>query len=216
MFERITMLGPRQAGILSARVTFLLLLLMFIEPVEVQKQSRVTRELTAPYEDFFKNSLVITPKFTGLDCNFGQDRDCLWTWDADNFTEASSGSAVLPGQNGFYRTNAEEVADFHYASSKNFFGPNSDPNGSKKGRSNSLKIIRQSPIFFLFSLAPFCSGWRIPSHPNPIFSATSLNIHPAMATKPPTLLSPVYVKPIIHKIEHFVVSYYKHGKFCCS
>ena len=131
-----TMFESRLAGCRSARVYFFLILTQFVAPAAVQKPGRSARDLNSDESaNYFANSLVISPKFTGLDCDFNQDRDCLWTWDADNFTEASSGKSILPGQNGFYRTNAEEVAEFHSASSKNFFGPNTDPNGSKKGKS---------------------------------------------------------------------------------
>ena len=119
------MFESRSTGFKSARVYFLLVLTLLIDRAAVQKPVRLARDLNNNYEEggggasnYFKNSLVITPKFTGLDCDFGLDRDCLWTWDADNFTEASSSRTILPGQNGFYRTNSDEVAIFHQSNFK--------------------------------------------------------------------------------------------------
>jgi hypothetical protein len=137
------MIESRSAGCRSARVYFCLILTQLtqltqlVDPATVQKPDRFVRDINSDESannnnNYFAHSLVITPKFTGLDCDFNQD--CLWTWDADNFTEAASDRSILPGQNGFYRTNAEEVAEFQSASSKNFLGPKADPNGSKKGK----------------------------------------------------------------------------------
>jgi len=118
----------------SAQVTFVLALACLVRPAAVEKLGRYARDLNSEGSgnNLVKNSIVITPKFSGLNCDF--DGDCLWTWDNDNFTEAASGTTILPGQNGFYRTSGEEVVDFHYASSKNFFGPTIDSSGSKKGK----------------------------------------------------------------------------------
>ncbi len=108
------MFESRVSGSKSARVYFLLVLTLLIDRAAVQKPARLARDINSNYEEggggasnYFKNSLVITPKFTGLDCDFGLDRDCLWTWDADNFTSTSR--TILPGQNGFYRMNGDEV-----------------------------------------------------------------------------------------------------------
>ena len=130
----------------SARVTLLIVLTCLVRPAAVERPGRRARDLS--YEgsannintNNVKNSIVITPKFSGLDCDF--DGDCLWTWDSDNFTEAAasfgygSGPAalVLPGQNGFYRTSAEDISDFQRAGLKNLLGPTADPNGSKTGK----------------------------------------------------------------------------------
>ncbi len=116
------MLESRGTGFKSARVYFLLVLTLLIDRAAVQKPARVSRDLNNNYEEggggasnHLKNSLVITPKFTGLDCDFALDRVCWWTWDEDNFTEASSSRSIgtiLPGQNGFYRINGDEVGVF--------------------------------------------------------------------------------------------------------
>jgi hypothetical protein len=85
--------GAAAAGFRSAQITLLLTVTAVIEPAAVEVAARRPRDLAF---ESVKNSLVITPKFSGLDCNF--DAECLWTWDADNFTEAAAGSSVLPGQ----------------------------------------------------------------------------------------------------------------------
>jgi len=98
-----------------------------VSPIKVQRTSRTSRELS---EDI-KNSIVITPQFTGLDCEFEQGEDCLWTWDHDNFTGAVRPRQPLPGQNGFYAMTGEEVRKVYTATNKNFFGPDMDHNGAK-------------------------------------------------------------------------------------
>ena len=140
----------------SARVTLLIVLTCLVSPAAVERPGRRARDLSSEgsannnvnNNNNVKNSIVIIPNFSGLDCDF--DGDCLWSWDSDNFTEAASssyGSAalVLPGQNGFYRTSSEDIGDFQRAGLKNFLGPSSDPNGSKKGK---------KPIFELSLLLP--------------------------------------------------------------
>jgi hypothetical protein len=94
-------------------------------PVAVERTSRTLRELS---EDI-KNSIVITPQFTGLDCEFEPNVDCLWTWDHDNFTGSVRPRQAFPGQHGFYPMTGEDVRRVHMATKENFFGPNVDHSG---------------------------------------------------------------------------------------
>ena len=76
--------------------------------------------------------IQLSPAFTGSDCSFGSEEDCLWDWEKDSFQArdkeqltADKGSS-WPGQHGFYRMSGERVKEyFRRAEGLNttFFGP---------------------------------------------------------------------------------------------
>ena len=150
--DKETMHALNVADKSSARLVLLLGLACLVRPAAVESLGRHARDLNVEgsannnnnnNNNLIKNSIVITPKFSGLDCDFEGDGDCLWTWDSDNFTSGPNGfhrtsiETILPGQNGFYRTSGEEMS----ANSKNFFGSIGDPSGSKKGKQTFFIIL---------------------------------------------------------------------------
>jgi hypothetical protein len=85
-------------------------------------------------------SYVLTPNSTDFDCDFGDGEACLWTWEQDNYTGRTSDG--FPGQHGFYRLTAEDVARLQTkanASRTAFFGPKRDRLNSSRG-TNALVI----------------------------------------------------------------------------
>ena len=87
------------------------------------------------------------PNFTGFDCDFSPDEDCLWDWEKDNFTETKASTGLFgssrprftsfPGQYGFYRLDGKLVEKYFNLSRERrggFFGPKQDRFNSEKGR----------------------------------------------------------------------------------
>ena len=79
--------------------------------------------------------VLITPNnITAFDCDFEEGEQCLWTWEEDSYTRDS---ANWPGQHGFYRLSAQDVAAIRKTSKPakaKFFGPGWDSRRSKTGK----------------------------------------------------------------------------------
>lgn len=106
------------------------------------------------YQRESPQAVLITPNnVTAFDCDFEDGEECLWTWEEDNYTAAS---ANWPGQHGFYRLSAQDVAEMRKTtkpSRAKFFGPGWDSRRSKTGRliqSYLWLIIALSNVFFVF------------------------------------------------------------------
>ena len=93
------------------------LLLVFVAVVEPEDRHMI-----------FKKAILIEPNYTGLDCYFGKNEECYWTWDNDNFTESETQSK--PGQNGYIILRSEDVKKYYNRWPKEFFGPYMDPRNS--------------------------------------------------------------------------------------
>ena len=93
------------------------------------------------------HGIQLVPTFTGFDCAFGADEDCLWTWEKDTFEPGSfdgrEPNASWPGQHGFYRMSGLAVEKYFKeaeALKTTFFGPGFSRDNGDRGEYNKRNI----------------------------------------------------------------------------
>lgn len=103
-------------------------------------------------------TLSVRKNFTDLDCDFGLDDSCHWSWDADTLRPdqiraIDRDATHLPGQEGFIRLNGEQIIwvsnrtsfDVHErGKARKFFGPIKDRRGASGGKTNVEATVHSS------------------------------------------------------------------------
>ena len=96
--------------------------------------------------------IQLSPAFTGFDCSFGSEEDCLWDWEKDTFQtrdkEQLTKGSSWPGQHGFYRMSGERVKEYFKRAEKlntTFFGPGFSRVNGDRGESSAFPPKKGRP-----------------------------------------------------------------------
>ena len=115
---------------MSDVTTYFILGLLFVAVAE-------PNEADHDYHMVMKKAILIEPNYTGLDCYFGKNEKCFWTWDKDNFTDSSYNNLAKPGQHGYIRLDSQDIERYYTKWNKKFYGPYYDPQ-NKTGKQQFL------------------------------------------------------------------------------
>lgn len=113
---------------MSDVTTYFILGLLFVAVAEPNE---------ADHDYVVKKAILIEPNYTGLDCYFGKNEKCFWTWDKDNFTDSSYNNQAKPGQHGYIRLDSQDIEQYYKKWNKKFYGPYYDPQ-NKTGKQQYL------------------------------------------------------------------------------